>query len=137
MKKIQTFLLTVILMSFSQNLSAQENNSFKEFNAQTYIIVENGNVTNIQPYIDALNTANLNNHRLKSERNTIGFEEGVKVVIFSAEEVLANGITSINPNDFPSQIENYTPPVFKLANNNYIIESKKYTPSYKKVPATN
>ncbi len=124
-------------MSFSQYLSAQENNSFKELNAQTYIIIENGNVTNIQPYIDALNTANLNNHRLKSKRNTIGFEQGVKVVIFSAEEVLANGITSINSNDFPIQIENYTPPVFKLANNNYIIESKKYTPSYKKVPATN
>lgn len=124
-------------MSFSQSLSAQEINSFKELYDKTYSIVENGNVTNIQPYIDALNTANLNNHRLKSERNTIGFEEGVKVVIFSAEEVLANGITSINPNDFPSQIENYTPPVFKLANSNYIIESKKYTPNYKKVPATN
>lgn len=137
MKKIQTFILTVILMSFSQYLSAQENNAAKEFNAQTYIIIENGNVTNIQPYIDALNTANLNNHRLKSERNTIVFEEGVKVELFSAEEVLANGITSINPNDFPSQIENYTPPIFKLGNNNYIIESKKYTPSYKKVPATN
>lgn len=137
MKKTHAFVIGIIFMSFLQNLSAQENNSFKEFNAKTYIIVENGIVTNIQPYINALNTANFNNHRLKSKRNTIEFEEGVKVVIFSAEEVLANGITSINPNDFPSQIENYTSPIFKLANNNYIIESKNYTPSYKKVPATN
>lgn len=137
MKIISTLAFVVIFISSLQNIAAQENGRFIELKDKTYMIIDNGSVNDVQPYVNALNTANFNNHRLKSKRNTIGFEEGLKVVIFSAEEVLANGITSINPNDFPIQIENYTPPIFKLANNNYIIESKNYTPSYKKVPATN
>jgi hypothetical protein len=118
-----------ILLLFFSLVSVAQQSSFKEMLNITYSIQNMENIKNTKVYIDALNNANMNNHRLKSARNILQFEEGIKVVLFSAEEVLANGITNFNPKNFTNQIENYTPPVFRLADNNYIIELKQIVSS--------
>lgn len=120
-KKI-TFFILLLLGSF---VAFAQNTSFKEMLNVTYSIQNVENIENPNLYIDALNNANMNNHRLKSDRNTINFDSGVKVTLYSAEESLLNGMTSINPSDFPNQIDDYTPPVFRVADNNYILELKQ------------
>ena len=120
-KKI-LFLIVSFLYSF---LSFSQQDSFREMLNVTYSIENGRDISDENAYINALNTANMNNHRLRSSRNTIQFETGVKVILFSAEEVFANGVINFTPIDFPYQIENYTPPVFRLVENNFIIELKK------------
>lgn len=94
----------------------------KEVKEQTYTIIDNGGVTNIQPYIDALNNSDMRNHRLQNKRYTIVFEKGVKVELFSATEILKNGI-QINTSEYP---ENFglsrQEPIFALGADNFIIE---------------
>lgn len=116
------FLILILSSSFAQD------NSFKEKLNITYSIQNIESVKNSAAYVDAMNSANFNYHRLKSERNILEFEGGVKIVLFSAEEVLGNGVTTIVPNSFPVKIENYYPPLFRLADNNYIIELKQIIP---------
>jgi len=118
MKKQATIRNLFVLFFFiaSFGLSAQEQNNL------TYRIIENGTVQNVQPYIDALNASNLKYHRLKDTRTTILFETGVKVELYSANELLTAG-RAINPSDFPitfpaTRVE----PSFVLGANNYIIE---------------
>lgn len=121
-KNLFFFLLFIFSSSFAQD------NSFKEQLNVTYSIQNIESVKNSTAYIDAMNSANFNHHRLKSERNIIEFEGGVKIVLFSAEEVLSNGMVTINPNDYPIKIQNYHPSLFRLAQNNYIIELKQTIP---------
>jgi hypothetical protein len=121
LKRIIFFIL-FLLLSFT---SFAQQNVFKEMLNVSYSIPNIETISNPEIYVNALNNANMNNHRLKSARNTIQFEGGVKVVLYSAEESFSNGLTNINPNDFPLQIQDYIPPVFRLADNNYIIELKQ------------
>ena len=94
----------------------------QEINGQTYVITNNGSVTDVQPYIDALNNSNMKNHRLKSTRNTIVFNTGVSVQLFSASEINTTS-HPLNLADYP---ENFEPtrdiPVFSLGPNNFIME---------------
>lgn len=99
--------------------SAQERKEVKE---QTYAIIDNGGITNIQPYIDALNNSDMRNHRLQNKRYTIVFEKGVKVELFSAAEISKNGI-QINVSEYPENFDSSRQePVFALGANNFIIE---------------
>lgn len=116
------FLLFICTCSFAQD------NSFKEQLNVSYAIQNIETVSNSKAYIDAMNTANFNHHRLKSEKNIIEFEGGVKIVLFSAEELISNGMATINTNDYPIKIQNYYPPLFRLGQNNYIIELKQTIP---------
>lgn len=122
MKIIHTLAIVITFISSLQNIIAQENNSFKELNTKTYIIIDNGGVLDIQPYVDALNNSNMQNHRLKKERYIIAFRTGVKVELFSATEISTNGI-SININDYPLQFNSSRQePIFVLGVDNFIIE---------------
>lgn len=99
--------------------TAQERKEVKE---QTYTIIDNGGVTNIQPYIDALNNSDMRNHRLQTKRYTIVFEKGVKVELFSATEISKNGI-QINVSEYPENFDlSRQEPIFALGANNFIIE---------------
>ena len=99
--------------------SAQEQ---KEVKNQTYTIVDNGSVTNIQPYIDALNNSDMRNHRLRNKRYVITFEKGVKVELFSATEISKNGIP-INISEYPENFDlSRQEPIFALGADNFIIE---------------
>lgn len=99
--------------------SAQDRKEVKE---QTYAIIDNGGITNIQPYIDALNNSDMRNHRLQNKRYTIVFEKGVKVELFSAAEISKNGI-QINISEYPENFDlSRQEPIFALGANNFIIE---------------
>ena len=118
-----TCILTLMIMIPS--LKAQENDGPRELKDKTYIITDNGSVTNVQPYIDAMNNSNMMNHRLKNKRNTIIFEKGLKVELFSADEIYANG-WNINPANYPDAFDSSrNEPIFALGANNYIIEFHK------------
>lgn len=110
-------LFSFLLIGYTANAQDQ-----KEVKEQTYKIVDNGSVTNIQPYIDALNNSDMRNHRLRNKRYTIVFDKGVKVELFSATEISNSGLTrnvSEYPEDFDSTRQE---PIFALGANNFIIE---------------
>jgi hypothetical protein len=119
-------LLSFFLMSYA--VKAQDH---KEINGQTYHITENGSVTNIQPYIDAMNNSDFKNHRLLNKRYTIIFQTGLKVELFSAKEISQSGLP-ITLSDYPEKFDlSRQEPVFALGANNFIIEyhtanSKEY-----------
>lgn len=125
-------LMILILLGFNNNalVTKPENNSTfegtiqdqKEAKGQTYIIIDKGSVTDIQPYIDALNNSDMSNHRLLNKRYTVVFKTGVKVELFSASEISKSG-RLINLSDY---LENFDAsrkePIFALGANNFIIE---------------
>lgn len=125
-------LMILILLGFNNNalVAKPENNSTfkvkiqdqKEAKGQTYIIIDKGSVTDIQPYIDALNNSDMSNHRLLNKRYTVVFKTGVKVELFSASEISKSG-RLINLSDY---LENFDAsrqePIFALGANNFIIE---------------
>lgn len=94
----------------------------QEIQGQTYAITNYGTVTDIQPYILALNNSNMKYHRLKSTRHTIEFTSGVKVELFSATEINAS-VHTLNLSEYP---ENFSAerdvPIFSLGPNNFIME---------------
>jgi|TARA_B110000116_G_C16250895_1_gene322253 hypothetical protein len=129
-KTNKTHLFSTVLIGFffciALNSIAQQN-SFKEIENTSYSIQNSGTIANTSDYVMAINAANFNHHRLRLQRNTITFEGGLSVILFSAKEIEAKGITAINPLDFPIAIENYNAPQFKLAANNHILEPKRTT----------
>ncbi len=99
----------------------------QEIQGQTYAITSNGSVTDIQPYIAAMNKADMKYHRLKNARHTITFNTGVKVEIFSASEI-NTAVRSLNLSEYPENFEaNALIPVFSLGPNNFIMEERKVT----------
>lgn len=94
----------------------------QEIQGQTYAITNNGTVTDIQPYILALNNSNMKYHRLKNTRHIIEFTSGVKVELFSATEINAS-VHTLNLSEYP---ENFSAerdvPIFSLGPNNFIME---------------
>ena len=105
------FLLAQTFLSFSQELEGE-----------TYRITNHGTVADIQPYINALNAANMQYHRLKNLRNKIVFETGVEVELFSCTELISAGRT-INTEDYPDSFPaNYLKPKFYLGSGNFILE---------------
>lgn len=122
----------ILLFGFNSNalLAKRGNNSAfkvkmpdqKEAKGQTYIIIDKGSVTDIQPYIDALNNSDMSNHRLLNKRYIVVFKTGVKVELFSASEISKSG-RLINLSDY---LENFDAsrqePIFALGANNFIIE---------------
>ena len=103
-----------ILLSFS--IKAQE------INGKTYQITNNGSVKDIQPYIDALNKADMRYHRLKNTRNKIVFNTGVAVELFSASEINTN-VHPLVLSDYPENFDaKRDVPNFSLGSDNVILE---------------
>lgn len=122
--KPNILLRTVLLFAgiiFSITIRAQE------MQGQTYVIIDNGSVSNVQLYIDALNNSDMKYHRLKNIRNTIVFNTGVTVQLFSATEMNTAG-RSLNLADYPESFElSKDVPVFSLGPNNFILEQHHVT----------
>lgn len=133
MQKLRSlFFLMILLFGFNNYalLAKLENNSTfkvkvpdqKEAKGQTYIIIDKGSVTDIQPYIKALNNSDMRNHRLLNKRYTVIFKTGVKVELFSASEISKSG-RLINLSDYPETFDaSRQEPIFALGINNFIIE---------------
>lgn len=102
----------------------------QEIQGKTYAITGNGTVTDVQPYIDALNNSNMKYHRLKNTRTTIEFNTGVKVELFSATEINAN-VHRLVISDYPDSFSTTRDiPVFSLGPNNFIMEEHHVTSKY-------
>ncbi|MDP1747668.1 MAG: hypothetical protein Q8L90_18990 [Bacteroidota bacterium] len=125
-------LMILILLGFNNNalVAKPENNSTfkvkiqdqKEAKGQTYIIIDKGSVTDIQPYIDALNNSDMSNHRLLNKRYTVVFKTGVKVELFSASELSKSGRLIILSDYLENFDASRQEPIFALGANNFIIE---------------
>lgn len=114
--KLITVFIFLMICSFA---NAQEQ---KEIKGQTYVIIDNGGVTNVQPYIDALNNSDMRYHRLLNKRYTVVFEKGVKVELFSATEISKSGI-ALNLSEYPENFDaTRQEPIFALGADNFIIE---------------
>src|ERR1043166_4048493 len=98
LKKIslKTFLFFALILSGTV-LKAQ---GMKEAKDVTYAITDKGSVSDVQPYIDALNNSDMRYHRLKNTRNTIVFSTGVTVQLYSASELITAG-QPLNISDYP------------------------------------
>jgi len=130
LKLLSHLFLMILLLAFNsgmlraqgENGNILNHNGKNEIKGQTYIITDNSNVTDLQSYIDALDSSVMNNHRLKNKRNTIIFKTGVKVELFSALEISKLGFPIIL-SDFPESFEaTRQEPVFVLGRDNFIIE---------------
>lgn len=125
-------LMILILLGFNNNalVAKPENNSTfkvkiqdqKEAKGQTYLIIDKGSVTDIQPYIDALNNSDMSNHRLLNKRYTVVFKTGVKVELFSASEISKSGRLIILSDYLENFDASRQEPIFALGANNFIIE---------------
>ncbi|MFL5765727.1 MAG: hypothetical protein ACJ77K_17405 [Bacteroidia bacterium] len=94
----------------------------KEVKDQTYVVLDKGSVSDVQPYIDAMNNSDMRYHRLRNTRSTIVFETGVKIELFSASEMIASGRT-LNLTDYPESFgASRDMPAFSLGPNNIIME---------------
>jgi hypothetical protein len=114
-----TFLIAGLFISFA--IRAQE------IQGQTYSIKNNGTITNVQPYIDALNNSDMKYHRLKNLRTTIVFETGVTVELFSATEINAS-VHPLTLSEYPDSFDaNRDIPEFTLGPNNFIMEAHHVT----------
>jgi hypothetical protein len=127
--KLLKYSLLTVFCCFLFFTSLAQESTFKEKLNISYAIQNISTIKNSEVYINALNASNMNNHRLKSDRNTITFEGGIIVILFSAEELLANSVTDIDPSNFPNQIQRYSTPIFKLTDNNYIVELHQTIPT--------
>lgn len=116
MMKALSLFITVLFFSLAFSANAQEQENV------TYRITDNGSVRDVQPYILALNKANMQYHRLKNTRTTVTFDTGVKVELFSATELIAAG-RPISLADYPDSFDaTRQEPVFSLGQNNHIME---------------
>jgi hypothetical protein len=117
-----SLLLVGIILSFT--IRAQE------IKDKTYQITDNGSVKDIQPYIDALNKSNMRYHRLRNSRNTIVFNTGVTVQLFSATEINAN-VHPMILSDYPESFDaKRDVPAFYLGPNDFIIEQHHLNSKY-------
>lgn len=121
-------LLKGILLFIGITVSAVMN--AQEIQGKTYEIKGNGTVSNVQPYIDAMNNSDMKYHRLKNTRTTIEFNTGVKVELFSATEINAN-VHPLTMSDYPEKFPtNRDVPVFSLGPNNFIMEEHHVVSKY-------
>ena len=88
-----TFAFTV------SGLSAQATTLTEDI-GKTYKIANEGNFSNLEEYISALNKATLDNYRLKSKGYIMNFENGMQIEILSADYLVEKGIIK-NADTYP------------------------------------
>lgn len=112
--KIAFFILTVITLNnfsgFSQNA-----NKFKVISPEKNI--------NITDYESAVSNADLEAYRYRSFTDTLSFDNGVKVILYSAEDLLSKGfVIDLNNYKNPDEIDKeYIKPSFKLTPEGWLI----------------
>ena len=104
--------LVALLFLVSFTYAQTPSNSFQ--------IVDNGNAENVSEYQIAIQQASFDNYRLRDERVTLTFDNGLKFQLFSANELVSLGI-NVNPLEYrESNDSNYQPPVLTLGPNGMI-----------------
>lgn len=83
MKKYITALLVFILFTTSMVGQEKKNDTYKFLNAKE--------INGSSKYVEAFKTADMTKFRFQNKRNTIIFENGLKVELFSADELTQKG----------------------------------------------
>lgn len=104
MKKLilLTMFMMINILSYSQT--------------KTFDIIDNGTVPtgDVIKYEIAISEANMESYRNKTTRDTLTFESGLKIVLYSAQELYLIGY-SINPSEYVDVRDpRYTSPIFRL-----------------------
>ena len=86
MKKTITF-FTVVFLLFSSIIYGQEKKD------ETYRYVNPEIVNNLQDYETAFSTADMTKFRFSNKSNVITFKNGLEVELFSANQLVANGVS--------------------------------------------
>ncbi len=124
MKHLPAAILFVLGIWYSGTTQAQTNIT------NDYVVISTGEVTNSQPYLDALDAANWESYRLRNNRSHLSFANGFTIELKSAIELVNSGI-SVNPSNY--KLENsqgYSSPILVLMPGN-IIGIETQTPSVK------
>lgn len=111
-KTLLTFILVQLLSSFS---FSQTNSTFK--------IISSGNITNVADYEVAIRKADMESYRYRSQNDTLSFDNGLKFILFSAEDLRDKGV-SIDLNNYknPEEIDKeYINPIFSLTPDGWLI----------------
>lgn len=103
MKKIK--LVMIFCLSMIASIS-------KSQTTKTFEVI--GNVSNISVYESTISDANMESYRNKTTRDTLVFESGVKVILYSAQELYISGY-NIDPSQYVDVRDpRYTNPTFRL-----------------------
>jgi len=107
-----TLCLGILFLSFNAHNQTAEN-SFEIINSSSF--------DNSNNYKQAIMAASFDTFRLKNERVTLVFANGLQVELLSATELKSIG-TAINLDDYREQnLPDYVMPTFELAPNGYIV----------------
>src|SRR4051812_17825594 len=87
----RNFLIFAIMFYGAKTITAQEKNN------STFAIINQAGITNIQPYILAIEKANFNCYHLKKNRRKITFDTGVVVELYSLDEMHSKGVAFNSP----------------------------------------
>jgi hypothetical protein len=105
LKKITiiSFLIFISIISKSQS------------SIKTFDIINNGkSVSEVEIYEKIVSESNMENYRCKTRRDTLLFETGIKIILYSAQELYIRGY-SINPSEYIDiRDSKYKSPIFKL-----------------------
>lgn len=116
MKKTITF-FTMVLLLFSSIIYGQEKKD------ETYRYVNPEIVNNLQDYETAFSTADMTKFRFSNKSNVITFRNGLKVELFSANQLVTNGFAVDTSKVLTSDPLNKDYYVFGLsANKKYIMQ---------------
>lgn len=89
---------------------------------RTWIYQNPSVVANLAPYDAALAASDLDRYRYFDQRNILNFENGLKVELLSANEVIALGL-HVKTERVRTQAPTFdTGSVFKLAQNGHLVE---------------
>jgi len=97
-----TMFMIVSLLSYSQT--------------KTFTVIDNGSVptADVIKYETAISEANMESYRNKTTRDTLVFETGLKVVLYSSQELYLSGY-NIDPSQYVDVRDpRYTNPTFRL-----------------------
>lgn len=111
-KTLLTFISIVLVINQSYS---QTNTSFK--------IISSGTAVNVSDYEIAISKADLETYRYRTQIDTLSFDNGLKFILFSAEDVKSKGGTiDLNNYKNPEEIDNeYVNPVFSLTPEGWLI----------------
>lgn len=102
-------------------------NISKAQDAESFQIISASNSEEIAFYKKAIENANLELYRCRTENDTLLFESGVSVVLFSAESLKRRGVVKSieNYKNRDERGENYIQPIFKVTTEGFILAPHK------------
>lgn len=90
--------------------------------AQSFVIKEQGTVSDVKPYEDALNKANLDKYRYFDHRSELKFENGMVVELLSAHEMMLLGLPVKTDRVRTEKPKYDSGSLFRLAENGILVE---------------